>query len=367
MPPAVTGAGCLHAAVLWAGLAGLAGGLADWLAGQHAAPRSGSAVPLAVLVSPSHSAGLFRPTLPSNAIMPAVGALGALVMPYNLYFHSAVVHSRWVRGWVRGWAAMMLLRQPAPHPAMLQCCKACATRLHARRHPHQCACTAAACPPTCHACFILLCSLPVLPCLCSPLLSSAAAGAPTRPPPAACAACCATCAWRHSWCCWAPSSSTSASSACLLRASTAQVRRRCRWIRGSVDCLGAATRPPPPSVLLLAFGLRDALDLSAARPHLHMSPRSADQEIGLQAAGDLLAERFGQQFKTFWAIGLLAAGQARLPPLCRMRCAQLALSAMLQCPVHWRGQPPCSLRLALVVMSPPPPPPPPACRFPPSH
>ena len=35
----------------------------------------------------------------------------------------------------------------------------------------------------------------------------------------------------------------------------------------------------------------------------------ADQEIGLQAAGDLLAERFGQQFKVFWAVGLLAAGQ----------------------------------------------------------
>ena len=37
--------------------------------------------------------------------------------------------------------------------------------------------------------------------------------------------------------------------------------------------------------------------------------RPADQEIGLQAAGDLLAERFGQQFKVFWAVGLLAAGQ----------------------------------------------------------
>ena len=45
---------------------------------------------------PSPLPGLFRPTLPSNAIMPAVGALGALVMPYNLFFHSAVVNSKWV-------------------------------------------------------------------------------------------------------------------------------------------------------------------------------------------------------------------------------------------------------------------------------
>ena len=34
-----------------------------------------------------------------------------------------------------------------------------------------------------------------------------------------------------------------------------------------------------------------------------------DQEIGLQAAGDLLAETFGSEFKLFWALGLLAAGQ----------------------------------------------------------
>jgi uncharacterized membrane protein len=34
-----------------------------------------------------------------------------------------------------------------------------------------------------------------------------------------------------------------------------------------------------------------------------------DQDIGLQAAGDLLGERFGREFKLFWALGLLAAGQ----------------------------------------------------------
>ena len=38
--------------------------------------------------------GLFRPTLSAASILPAVGALGALVMPYNLFFHSAVVSSR---------------------------------------------------------------------------------------------------------------------------------------------------------------------------------------------------------------------------------------------------------------------------------
>ena len=48
------------------------------------------------MLVPLYAAGLFRPTLPSNAIVPAVGALGALVMPYNLYFHSAIVNSRWV-------------------------------------------------------------------------------------------------------------------------------------------------------------------------------------------------------------------------------------------------------------------------------
>lgn len=37
---------------------------------------------------------------------------------------------------------------------------------------------------------------------------------------------------------------------------------------------------------------------------------SVDQEIGLLAAGDLLADKFGQEFKVFWAVGLLASGQA---------------------------------------------------------
>ncbi len=65
-----------------------------------------------------------------------------------------------------------------------------------------------------------------------------------------------------------------------------------------------------------AFALHRAIPCPANQKHPAMlsskDPRPihpADQEIGLQAAGDLLAERFGQQFKVFWAVGLLAAGQ----------------------------------------------------------
>ena len=46
--------------------------------------------------------GLFVPTLSATSIIPAVGALGALVMPYNLYFHSSIVNSRWGVGGVLG-------------------------------------------------------------------------------------------------------------------------------------------------------------------------------------------------------------------------------------------------------------------------
>eukprot|EP00887_Chlorella_sp_A99_P000444 scaffold17.g444.t1 len=38
--------------------------------------------------------GLFVPTLSRESIIPAVGALGALVMPYNLFFHSSVINHR---------------------------------------------------------------------------------------------------------------------------------------------------------------------------------------------------------------------------------------------------------------------------------
>lgn len=38
--------------------------------------------------------GLFIPTLSSRTLPVAVGALGALVMPYNIFFQSSVVNSR---------------------------------------------------------------------------------------------------------------------------------------------------------------------------------------------------------------------------------------------------------------------------------
>lgn len=60
------------------------------------------------------------------------------------------------------------------------------------------------------------------------------AGGPTRPHPGTSAACCASCAWRRRWCCWAPSSSTCASSASLPKASTARVRCKKRRPRQSM-------------------------------------------------------------------------------------------------------------------------------------
>lgn len=38
--------------------------------------------------------GLFVPKLSSTSLLPAIAALGALVMPYNLFFHSSIVNSR---------------------------------------------------------------------------------------------------------------------------------------------------------------------------------------------------------------------------------------------------------------------------------
>lgn len=38
--------------------------------------------------------GLVWPRLPRSAVSLAVGALGALVMPHNIYFHSAIVNAR---------------------------------------------------------------------------------------------------------------------------------------------------------------------------------------------------------------------------------------------------------------------------------
>lgn len=118
--------------------------------------------------------GLFRPTLPAGSIGPAVGTLGALVMPYNLFFHSAVVGTR---------------RPSPPSPGSM---------------------------------------------------------------------------------------------------------------RGVLRYLRLET----VIVLFLAFLINMCVICVFAQGFY-----GTDQEIGLQAAGDLLADKFGSEFKVFWAVGLLASGQ----------------------------------------------------------
>ena len=39
--------------------------------------------------------GLVLPSLTRTAIPTACGLLGAIIMPHNLFLHSALVHSRW--------------------------------------------------------------------------------------------------------------------------------------------------------------------------------------------------------------------------------------------------------------------------------
>ncbi|KAI7846429.1 hypothetical protein COHA_000042 [Chlorella ohadii] len=174
--------------------------------------------------------GLFRPTLPAGAIGPMLGALGALVMPYNLYFHSAVVNSR---------------RPEPPTPGQLR---------GVLRY--------------------LRIETPVV--LLGAFLINL----------------CVICVFAQGFygtACWAAS----------------------------------------------AFALHRAIPCPANQKHPAMlsskDPRPihpADQEIGLQAAGDLLAERFGQQFKVFWAVGLLAAGQVSTIAL--TYAGQLVMSGLLQ-------------------------------------
>lgn len=82
-------AGGPPAALQWAAARGPA------LHGEAGSGLGAAPCPACAPLRPPGPAGLFVPTLPAGAIVPAVGALGALVMPYNLYFASAIVQSRW--------------------------------------------------------------------------------------------------------------------------------------------------------------------------------------------------------------------------------------------------------------------------------
>jgi NRAMP (natural resistance-associated macrophage protein)-like metal ion transporter len=75
-------------------------------------------------------------------------------------------------------------------------------------------------------------------------------------------------------------------------------------------------------------------------------PPPADQEIGLQSAGDLLAERFGSEFKLFWALGLLAAGQVSTIAL--TYAGQLIMAGMLRIEVQGWKRMVCTRMVALV-------------------
>ena len=43
-------------------------------------------------------AGMLVPSLSRDTVSVAAGILGAVIMPHNLFLHSALVHSRWAGG-----------------------------------------------------------------------------------------------------------------------------------------------------------------------------------------------------------------------------------------------------------------------------
>ncbi|GAB4815298.1 hypothetical protein N2152v2_002344 [Parachlorella kessleri] len=75
-------------------------GSARWLEALFGAVIGVEAVAMAVnffqagVPASKIARGLFVPSIPSGSIPVLVGALGALVMPYNIYFHSSVVNRR---------------------------------------------------------------------------------------------------------------------------------------------------------------------------------------------------------------------------------------------------------------------------------
>lgn len=157
--------------------------------------------------------GLFWPRMPEYAIIPAVGALGALVMPYNLFFHSAAVISR-----------KPPVEVDPPHP-----------------HPHP--------------------------------VGSAQQQQAQRPRLAA--------VLRY------------------LRLETVLVLALTFWVNLTVICV-------------FATGFYD----------------QGQEVVGLQEAGEMLGERFGQSFKYIYAVGLFAAGQVSTIAL--TYAGQLVMAGLLR-------------------------------------
>lgn len=65
--------------------------------------------------------GLAVPKLPSKEVITAVGMLGAVIMPHNIYLHSALVKSRQVCTW---FAMFCMLTTHHPAGSRHPCCQA---------------------------------------------------------------------------------------------------------------------------------------------------------------------------------------------------------------------------------------------------
>ena len=268
------------------------------------------------------------PSLPRAAIPTACALLGALVMPHNIFLHSALVHSRPVEGLSA--SGMPRLRSAAAKKVGGTGGPACATVLlpTAGRSEDLALAPAerarALTPPSGTRALghprVLSVSLP-----------------PTRPPHPSRSRC-STTASSPRWPWWSPCSSTCAWCPPLPRASTApRSRVRARGAASEVQRLLLPAAPaaacrccclpllPAAACCCLPLLLPAAAAASAGaclpagrrqrRPHfvpptrlLAPTPTPCWAEIGLANAGGYLGRAFGASFSLIFGVGLVSLG-----------------------------------------------------------
>jgi len=267
--------------------------------------------------------GLFIPRMPASAVPFAVGALGALVMPHNIYFASALASTSRPDVVPKG-TAVAPVAAVSPSSSASEGDDGRAAAAGAVPAAGAGAAAAAAQAPStptvmCRAGSIDGddCSTPIVAAAARASLSSAASPAAALPAAAtpASAAATGTTPLRKS----AHTVHTSTTTTTGLSASRTRVLLLYARLEAGIVLLGAFCINLFV-VCLFAHGF-------------YGTPQA--NEIGLASAGAYLGERFGALFKYLWAVGLLASGMSATITL--TYAGQIVMAGLLRFEVtSWR-------------------------------
>ena len=268
--------------------------------------------------------GLFIPRMPPSAVPFAVGALGALVMPHNIYFASALACTSRPDVVPKGTAVVPVSSSSASKGGGAGSDDDGGGSARAAAAPAAAAPAAAAARPSTPAIGLdddgdavannKDCSIPIIAGAAAAAAAAASPAPPPTAPSATAATATATAATLRKQPAFVPTTTTTGLSPSRTHVLLRYVRLEAAIVLLGAFCINLFV------VCLFAHGF-------------YGTPEA--KEVGLSSAGAYLGERFGTLFKYLWAVGLLASGLSATITL--TYAGQIVMAGLLRFEVaSWR-------------------------------